>query len=626
MSLSESAERPTKKVKRQDGDPNKEDIKPTRCHFWVEKHKRYCLLIPKKNQIYCGEHAMYSASSSALTMATGEANGQHNNEKVKRERIPCPFDTSHTVDIEKLTKHMRYRCNSRPKDFGKEHPPYLVRDINITTFPPDYESKYQHIIPHNSEDDVDKDQDLMLCKIMSEGLSVRDPKFSVNPGDIVYLVTKSKLYGNLQDIVKELVNDPEQKIPARIINLEQNNNSTTSQNNKKQQDKEISTLSQSTSFQNNKGLIYNTVVSRFFKELSDFLTIQNISKESNIELPDDLNVNDMIQKIDTDNSFPIQELGHPTLIPDLTQSKYDQKHITQHASIVGHLEKAKLLSDEYTYIEFGAGKGELTSSLMAAMGSEKSSKTNFILVDRKNFRQKFNGKEPNQMTNSLHRVFIDIRDLKLSELDYLKSNDGNNKLKPIVAFSKHLCGSATDLTIKCLENYRKAGGQVAGFVVALCCHQLCKYSMYPNPQYIEKYFGNLAIGKDTTPALEAFDWDDGMIQVVNDLAGMSSWAICGPPAPSKNSTKNKNDNSINGSNSDANDANEEVNNHYSGLTYSQRNKVGFAIKRLFDFGRIEYLRTKVGFKNIELVQYVPKKHTLENLLLVASNADTISES
>jgi tRNA:m4X modification enzyme len=52
---------------------------------------------------------------------------------------------------------------------------------------------------------------------------------------------------------------------------------------------------------------------------------------------------------------------------------------------------------------------------------------------------------------NVKRIIVDIKDLCLSNVDILKDEQGNQK--PVIAFSKHLCGSATDLTLKCLANY-----------------------------------------------------------------------------------------------------------------------------------------------------------------------------
>ena len=47
------------------------------------------------------------------------------------------------------------------------------------------------------------------------------------------------------------------------------------------------------------------------------------------------------------------------------------------------------------------------------------------------------------------RIGMDIKDLDLSKLDLLKG-------KNVVAYSKHLCGSATDVALKSLVNYAKS--------------------------------------------------------------------------------------------------------------------------------------------------------------------------
>lgn len=53
--------------------------------------------------------------------------------------------------------------------------------------------------------------------------------------------------------------------------------------------------------------------------------------------------------------------------------------------------------------------------------------------------------------STVQRITIDIKDLELSRVQAL--SDGKGQRKKVVAFSKHLCGSATDITLKCLMNY-----------------------------------------------------------------------------------------------------------------------------------------------------------------------------
>ncbi|XP_048458434.1 tRNA:m(4)X modification enzyme TRM13 homolog isoform X2 [Rhincodon typus] len=82
---------------------------PGRCGYFVEKKKRYCKMIVAKGKRLCGEHANTASDS----------------EGYKQRRIPCPLDPKHTVNEDKLEKHLK-KCNSREKP----KPVYYVKDIN----------------------------------------------------------------------------------------------------------------------------------------------------------------------------------------------------------------------------------------------------------------------------------------------------------------------------------------------------------------------------------------------------------------------------------------------------------------------------------------------------------------
>ncbi|XP_057697816.1 tRNA:m(4)X modification enzyme TRM13 homolog isoform X2 [Corythoichthys intestinalis] len=77
-----------------------------RCAFLVTKKKRFCKMLVAEGRIFCGEHADKE-----------EGNGG--------ERMLCPLDPKHTVDRDKLDKHLK-KCNSRQK----AKPAYYVENIN----------------------------------------------------------------------------------------------------------------------------------------------------------------------------------------------------------------------------------------------------------------------------------------------------------------------------------------------------------------------------------------------------------------------------------------------------------------------------------------------------------------
>lgn len=62
---------------------------------------------------------------------------------------------------------------------------------------------------------------------------------------------------------------------------------------------------------------------------------------------------------------------------------------------------------------------------------------------------------------------------------------------------------------------------ISGIIIALCCHQLCRYEMYPNTSFLT------ANGFDKTDFAR--------------LCKMSSWAICGLPDKNVDNTQEGDD-------------------------------------------------------------------------------------
>ncbi|KAJ8663537.1 hypothetical protein O0I10_000780 [Lichtheimia ornata] len=303
-----------------------------------------------------------------------------------------------------------------------------------------------------------------------------------------------------------------------------------------------------------------------------------------------------------------QELPSPiqtmVLKNDTAESKREQvkrtKHLDQQSSLLGHMERCGMLDDKSAcFIEFGAGKGETSHYLKNALG-EVNGEATYVLVDRKLVRNKVDNAllGHSEKKSTVQRITIDIKDLELSRVQALSDDKGQRK--PVVAFSKHLCGSATDITLKCLMNYvekERANGNktpISGIIIALCCHQLCRYEMYPNTPYL------------TTSGFEKIDFAR--------LCKMSSWAICGlPDKNGENSTQDGGDDHacIAGEEGDA----DASTNHYSGRDHQEREDIGFQCKRVIDIGRVRYLEEH-GFK-AELVYYVDRSTSLENCALIA---------
>lgn len=65
-----------------------------------------------------------------------------------------------------------------------------------------------------------------------------------------------------------------------------------------------------------------------------------------------------------------------------------QKHLRQHASMVAHLQDRQMLRDDHCYVEFGAGRAELSAWIAAAMAKEEMNGPSFLLIDRDTPRNK----------------------------------------------------------------------------------------------------------------------------------------------------------------------------------------------------------------------------------------------
>jgi tRNA:m4X modification enzyme len=220
-----------------------------------------------------------------------------------------------------------------------------------------------------------------------------------------------------------------------------------------------------------------------------------------------------------------------------------------------------------------------------------------------------------RFSNDFDRLNVDIKDLALGKVPDLIQIEQEDSL-PLVAFSKHLCGAAPDLTLVCLDRYFQAGGDIHCAVIALCCHHLCS---------VETYCGS------TWLSAQGFNSTE-----IGYLGAMGSWAICGqrnstsheassPSGTGKgqpdyrnlasDSMKLKQDNSP---------QNPSVENHpiqkISSLPLDPklREKIGFKVKRVLDFGRVMWLRDR-GY-DAHLVYYVNCATSPENCALIISRS------
>lgn len=219
-----------------------------------------------------------------------------------------------------------------------------------------------------------------------------------------------------------------------------------------------------------------------------------------------------ISKLEKQSSEPLrlgesQHEGLDMRVAELT----NKKHAIQQSSLIGNLKERGLLGKEYFYLEYGCGRGELSRTLNLCLLSEESvvggsrmaankettdqnrnnelhltneeiqpksdlqSPYGFGLVDRGVNRRKFDTRilkdcKPYHLSCAVRRSRIDIKDLSVDNFI------GDMSVKKLVAISKHLCGAATDLTLKLIINSSLwESDRFGGMLIAMCCRHACLY-------------------------------------------------------------------------------------------------------------------------------------------------------
>ncbi|KAL0484155.1 tRNA:m(4)X modification protein [Acrasis kona] len=163
------------------------------------------------------------------------------------------------------------------------------------------------------------------------------------------------------------------------------------------------------------------------------------------------------------------------------------KHGGQHLRIIDLLRKSQCLSSNVDYIEFGCGSANLSLAVKQGIDSlnepQNDDLQQYILIDRTTVHNKSDShiqyrNDHGEIYAQVDRITIDIAHLVFDKLPF--KHDPSRAC----AISKHLCGIATDLTLKCLTSSKH---QVKGIFIALCCHHCTSYHSYPNAEYLNQH-------------------------------------------------------------------------------------------------------------------------------------------
>lgn len=244
----------------------------------------------------------------------------------------------------------------------------------------------------------------------------------------------------------------------------------------------------------------------------------------------------------------------------------NSKNLLQEISIYSNLIKEHYLipftdSSHYNgiynpiFIELGCGTAELSKTIQIGCYYNSS----HVLIDRMKYRsnKKYDPviKSNLKKYNTLIREVIDIKDIHLDNyITQIKTNSGkgNSTYDPVIIISKHLCGSACELSFAKVVEYKGK----ASLSIATCCHYLLTKDDYCN---VDLFTQN------------GFTEDE-----FNLIARITAWSTL-----------------------------KETN--------SDIYEMGVKAKELIDYGRCLYLIDK-GFINVKLIKYT--NETKENHLIL----------
>lgn len=290
------------------------------------------------------------------------------------------------------------------------------------------------------------------------------------------------------------------------------------------------------------------------------------------------------------NNLPPMDVNikHHKGLDNWHEEKANRKHIDQQSSLVGQLQEVDLLSHDTFYVEFGCGKGELSRTVNKCilhdckelnlykelnLEVKVPSGYGYGLIDRGVNRMKMDNKIVRDCQDA-HLPLVPIVKRSRIDIEHLDLDKFLESALPtaVVGVSKHLCGVATDLTLKLIFNSSLLESTFQGLVVAMCCRHACNYNqLLPESKEFLALHG-VASARD-----------------FNYIKVIVTWAVCGP-------------------------GNDE--NHGSGLNYGEREHLGHIARRLIDESRACAINKMLaGRFHAKVYKYADSSTTLENSCL-----------
>ena len=204
-----------------------------------------------------------------------------------------------------------------------------------------------------------------------------------------------------------------------------------------------------------------------------------------------------------------------------------QKHMKQISSIVSQVElvlndlaDSAVKDEEHCksccLVELGAGRGKLSLWFEQSRQQKKTISSpyfNILLIERGSQKHKVDmklKKDIEETNAEFERIRIDLKDLFINKVELIEKSD------KFILYGKHLCGVATDFSLRCICKSLQDSVKFKSILLAVCCHHKCEYASLCGKKFLN------ALGIDKT-----------MFYIVRSL---SSWSTSGSeknttPAP-----------------------------------------------------------------------------------------------
>ncbi|XP_068082314.1 tRNA:m(4)X modification enzyme TRM13 homolog isoform X2 [Anabrus simplex] len=501
------------------------------CQYFVARKRRYCRMTVKEGQHFCGEHI------------------DHNEIPVEHaevlRRIPCPYDPKHSVTAEmsKLTDMELAAIGILLDEEEEEHHQFKKR-------------KWVHEAWQNRECDGEF---ATLYKELIDDETKFFEYFRMSENCFNILLSKLEVHLKRQDIRWRKALTRRERFAFRLSTCFeqrlQNHLKKCNARQKQNPDYIIPGINNDPAVTENK-----RTKSLAETEGEDLLElIEKIKYISEDVIP-------VVAKEIYCHSVLADELKNPEYGPSTL------KHRLQNASLLGHIEHSNLLQPDTCFIEFGAGRGQL--SFWLGQVACRNQHNLLLLVDKESHRHKFDKQLLLRSEVQVQRLRANIADLSLAHVPTIQ------EYSHWVGISKHLCGAATDLALRCFTTTCNIATSM-GIIMAPCCHHKGDWSNYIGKEFLLAYGINA----------EEF-WP---------MTGIASWATCGISNCMSRTAE-----------SDCKQSNRFLT---LNLRPEEKEDIGRKCKQILDYGRLKYLEA-LGFRS-KLVYYISEQISPENLCMVA---------